>query len=94
MCNPPYGERLLDEEQTRELYKKMNGLWEAFPGWDLGIITAADFFEESFEHKANIIKSLKAGNLDSKFYEFKRGETLRKDGEDRRVNKPRSVKKF
>lgn len=85
ICNPPYGERLLNEEETRELYKNMSGLWTAFPGWDLGIITAADFFEESFEHKANIIKAIKAGNLDTKFYEFKRGEKMRKDGEDRRV---------
>lgn len=92
ICNPPYGERLLDEEQTRELYKNMSGLWTAFPGWDLGIITAAEYFEESFEHKANVIKSFKAGNLDTKFYEFKRGETVRKDGEDRRKGRfePRS----
>ena len=66
----------------------MGGLIKAFPGWDIGIVTAAEYFEECFEHKANVIKALKAGNLDTKFYEFKSGETARKDGEDRRVNKP------
>lgn len=90
LCNPPYGERLLDEEQTRQLYKDMSGLWTAFPGWDLGIITAAEYFEESFEHQANVIKAVKAGNLDTKFYEFLRGESFRNDGQDRRVSKPRN----
>ena len=88
ICNPPYGERLLDEDQTRQLYKNMGGLIKAFPGWDIGIVTAAEYFEECFEYKANVIKALKAGNLDTKFYEFKSGETARKHGEDRRVNKP------
>lgn len=74
LCNPPYGERLLDESQTRKLYSSMNSLWNEFPGWDLGIITAAEYFEESFGHKASSSKLIKAGNLDTKFYEFKRSK--------------------
>ena len=73
LCNPPYGERLGDEEQAAELYKNMNSLWEDFPGWDLGIITSHQSFMENFGHKTGTIKALKAGNLDTKLYIYKRG---------------------
>lgn len=74
LCNPPYGERLGDEEEACELYRKMNSLWTEFPHWNLGIITSNDAFQENFGHKANHIKSLKAGNLDTKFYSYLRNE--------------------
>ena len=72
LCNPPYGERLGDEEQAAELYRKMGGLWEDFPGWDIGIITSHESFMECFGHKTGSIKNLKAGNLDTKLYIYKR----------------------
>ncbi|MCR4948679.1 MAG: class I SAM-dependent RNA methyltransferase [Treponema sp.] len=74
LCNPPYGERLGDEEQARELYKKMGSLWKDFEGWDIGIITSHPDFQENFGHKTSAIKKLKAGNLDTAFYIYKRQE--------------------
>lgn len=72
LCNPPYGERLEDEESARELYKKMGSLWTDFPGWDLGVITSNKDFLENFGHKTSNIKKLKAGNLDTAFYIYRR----------------------
>ena len=72
LCNPPYGERLGDEEQARELYKKMQSLWTDFNGWDIGVITSNPDFQESFGHKTSAIKKLKAGNLDTSFYIYRR----------------------
>ena len=72
LCNPPYGERLGDEEEARELYKKMGSLWTDFAGWDIGVITSNPDFQENFGHKTSAIKKLKAGNLDTAFYIFKR----------------------
>lgn len=72
LCNPPYGERLEDEESARELYKKMDSLWTEFPGWDLGVITSNKDFLDSFGHKTSNIKKLKAGNLDTAFYIYRR----------------------
>ena len=72
LCNPPYGERLGDEEQARELYKKMSSLWTDFNGWDIGVITSNPDFQESFDHKTSAIKKLKAGNLDTSFYIYRR----------------------
>lgn len=72
LCNPPYGERIGDEEQAMELYKNMDSLWQDFPNWDLGIITSHKKFQESFGHYATQLKNLKAGNLDTVFHIYKR----------------------
>lgn len=72
LCNPPYGERLGDAEEAAFLYQKMQSLWVDFPDWDLGIITSHEGFQDNFGHKANSIKKLKAGNLDTSFYKYSR----------------------
>jgi putative N6-adenine-specific DNA methylase len=72
LCNPPYGERLGDADQARELYKNMQSLWADFNGWDIGIITSNEEFQENFGHKTSAIKKLKAGNLDTSFYIYRR----------------------
>jgi len=74
LCNPPYGERLLDEEQAIQLYKNMDSLWTDFPGWDMGIITSHQGFQDAFGHNANHVKNIKAGNLDTTFYIYNRNE--------------------
>ena len=72
LCNPPYGERLGDADQARELYKNMQSLWTDFNGWAIGIITSNEEFQENFGHKTSAIKKLKAGNLDTSFYIYRR----------------------
>ena len=72
LCNPPYGERLGNEEEAAELYQQMDSLWQEFPDWDLGIITSNPDFQKNFNHQANSIKKIKAGNLDTSFYIYNR----------------------
>lgn len=68
LCNPPYGERLGDEEQATELYHKMNSLFTDFPNWQIGVISSQKKFQESLGKNANKTKSFKAGNLDTTLY--------------------------
>lgn len=72
LCNPPYGERLGDEDEAAQLYQEMTSLWTDFPTWDLGIITSNDTFQDNFGQKTGQIKKIKAGNLDTSFYIYKR----------------------
>ena len=72
LCNPPYGERLGNKEEAAELYQQMDSLWQEFPNWDLGIITSNPDFQKNFNHQANSIKKIKAGNLDTSFYIYNR----------------------
>ena len=71
LCNPPYGERLGTEEEAQELYSQMSNLKYDFPNWDIGVITSAPNFESSFKHQTSSVKTIKAGNLDTKFYIYK-----------------------
>src|SRR5574344_1133017 len=68
LCNPPYGERIGDEQQAEELYKNMSSLFTQFPGWQMGVITSHKKFQECIGRYANLLKSLKAGNLDTTLY--------------------------
>lgn len=74
LCNPPYGERLGDDDEACALYRRMGGLWDAFSGWDIGIITANEHFQSNFGHRTGAIKKLKAGNLDTSLYIYTRSK--------------------
>ncbi|MBQ1197578.1 MAG: class I SAM-dependent RNA methyltransferase [Spirochaetaceae bacterium] len=71
LSNPPYGERIGDEQEAIQLYKNMNSLFTDFENWEMGFITSHDKFEESIGKKASSIKNLKSGNLDTRFYMYK-----------------------
>ncbi len=70
ICNPPYGERLGDEEEALSLYKQMNSLFTDFPDWKIGVITSQSKFLECINKKGESKKNIKAGNLDTVFYIF------------------------
>lgn len=70
LCNPPYGERIGDEQAAENLYKQMSCLFTNFPGWEFGIITSHLKFQESIGKHASLLKNLKAGNLETKFYMY------------------------
>lgn len=72
LCNPPYGERLGDEQEAAKLYEQMGGLLQEFPNWDFGIITSNPNFQKNFNRRANSVKKIKSGNLDTSFYVYDR----------------------
>ena len=89
ICNPPYGERLGEEEQAKQLYREMASLFTEFPSWEIGVITANKHFQECFAHYASALKDLKAGNLDTTFYIYNGTEKAKnrseKNGNRRRT---------
>ncbi|QTQ10980.1 class I SAM-dependent RNA methyltransferase [Treponema parvum] len=71
LCNPPYGERLGDEDKAEKLYKDMAVLFRDFKNWRIGVITSNKKFQELSGFYASSSKELKAGNLDTRFFMFK-----------------------
>ena len=63
LCNPPYGERLLDMEQARELYKIMGEKFIRKQGWSYSIITPDDNFEQYFGRKSDKRRKLYNGMI-------------------------------
>lgn len=71
LCNPPYGERLLDKDDAETLYSEMKSLFVDFENWQIGVITSQKNFQECICKKAAALKSLKAGNLDTTLYIYR-----------------------
>ena len=71
LCNPPYGERLMDKDDAEELYGEMKSLFVDFENWQMGVITSQKNFQECICKKATAVKSLKAGNLDTTLYVYR-----------------------
>ncbi|MGN1132075.1 MAG: class I SAM-dependent RNA methyltransferase, partial [Ruminococcus sp.] len=63
ITNPPYGERLLDIDKARELYKIMGQKFVKKDGWSYTIISPDDEFEKIFGRKADKRRKLYNGML-------------------------------
>lgn len=70
ICNPPYGERLLDMEQARELYKIMGGYFVKKQGWSYTIISPDDNFEKIFGRPADKRRKLYNGMIKCQVYMY------------------------
>jgi putative N6-adenine-specific DNA methylase len=63
ITNPPYGERLLDIDSARKLYKIMGTKFVKKDGWSYTIISPDDEFEKIFGRKADKRRKLYNGML-------------------------------
>ena len=70
ICNPPYGERLLDFEQCKKIYSLMGRVFEQKHGWSYGIISPDEEFETSFGRKADKRRKLYNGMIKCQFYMY------------------------
>ena len=70
ICNPPYGERLLDFEQCKKIYATMGRVFEKKHGWSYGIISPDEEFEASFGRKADKRRKLYNGMIKCQFYMY------------------------
>ena len=53
ICNPPYGERLLDLKEAERIYKILGERFERKHGWAYYIISPSEDFEVFFSRKAD-----------------------------------------
>ncbi|NLB35892.1 MAG: class I SAM-dependent RNA methyltransferase [Clostridiales bacterium] len=70
ICNPPYGERLLDIQQARGLSSAMGRVFEKRKGWSYSIISASETFEEDFGRKADKRRKLYNGMIKCQVYMY------------------------
>jgi len=73
VTNPPYGERLLDIEAARNLYRTMGKVMEQKPGWRYGIISPDEEFQSFFGRKADKKRKLYNGMLKCNLYLYFKG---------------------
>ena len=63
VCNPPYGERLLDVRQAEELYRVMGEVFEKKKGYRYSIISPHEDFEKLFGRPADKRRKLYNGMI-------------------------------
>ena len=70
ICNPPYGERLLDLKQAEDLYKLMGKVFPQQKGWAYNVICPSEDFEIFFGRKADKRRKLYNGMIKCQFYMY------------------------
>lgn len=70
ICNPPYGERLLDYEQARGIYKIMGQHFKPAKGKSYTIISPDEEFEKYFGRPADKRRKIYNGKLKCQIYMY------------------------
>ena len=74
VCNPPYGERLLDVQQAQEIYRVMGKVFRPRRGWSFGIISPDGDFESVYGRRADKRRKLYNGMIQCQYYQYFKGE--------------------
>ncbi len=70
LANPPYGERLGEEESVRRLYKEMGQVFRPIKTWSKYILTSDLAFEEFYGEKATKKRKLYNGALRTDLFQY------------------------
>lgn len=70
ITNPPYGERLLEEKELRELYRDFGKLYRSLDEWSLYAITSYADFERCFGKKADGNRKIFNAGLECRLYRY------------------------
>jgi len=70
ITNPPYGERLSEEEEVRKLSEMLGDLRDDYPHWGINVFTASGGFERDFGEQASKNRKLYNGRILTRYYNF------------------------
>ena len=73
VTNPPYGERLLEQQEAEELYRMFGTVYRSVPPkWRTLVLTSHPDFEKFFGRKADKKRKLYNGMIKCNLYQFSR----------------------
>ncbi|WP_268913077.1 THUMP domain-containing class I SAM-dependent RNA methyltransferase [Lentilactobacillus sp. SPB1-3] len=70
VANPPYGERMSEQEQVHQLYRQMGQAFAPLTDWSKYIITSDLDFEKYYGQKATKKRKLYNGALRTDYFQF------------------------
>lgn len=70
ICNPPYGERLLEKKTCERIYTQMGQVYEKLPNWGFFALTPAENFEALFGAYADKTRKLYNGMIKCRLYQY------------------------
>lgn len=70
VCNPPYGERMLDRQGAQTLYHRMGQAFSRLDRWQIYIITSDETFEACYGRRADKVRRLYNGMIRCGYYQY------------------------
>jgi putative N6-adenine-specific DNA methylase len=70
ICNPPYGERLGNQNEVEILYQEMGEIYKTLDTWSWYTLTAHENFERLFGRRASKRRKLYNGNIKVHYYQY------------------------
>lgn len=70
VSNPPYGERMDDQDYVENLYKQMGEVFRPMETWSKYVITSDLLFEEFYGQRATKKRKLYNGRLRTDYFQF------------------------
>ena len=70
ICNPPYGERMLEISEAEQLYREIGKTFSFFDPWQIYILSASENFERLYGRRADKVRKLYNGMIPCNLYQF------------------------
>jgi putative N6-adenine-specific DNA methylase len=70
VTNPPYGERLMDEQEVEELYKSIGNTFRALAPWQIYVLSSVERFEKLYGKRPDKVKKLYNGMIPCYLYQY------------------------
>ena len=70
ITNPPYGERLANDQLLREVYESIPEVLRGLPTWSHFVLTAYPQFEQLLQKEADRRRKLYNGRIECTYYQF------------------------
>ncbi|MEQ9411542.1 MAG: class I SAM-dependent RNA methyltransferase [Fuerstiella sp.] len=87
ITNPPYGERLGENEEVEAVYRVMGQTFAALPTWSIYVLTSHRGFERLFGRRADRRRKLYNGRLECQYYQYA-GPRPPRDDDDELTDSP------
>ena len=78
ICNPPYGERMMERQSAQRLYQTLGRHFKYADGWKKFIITSEPEFEHYFGRRADKKRKLYNGMIKCDYYMYMGGRVKQK----------------
>lgn len=79
ICNPPYGERMMELREVEALYRDIGKTFAALSPWQIYILTSHEGFEALFGRRADKVRKLYNGMIPCYLYQYFKPPFLKKN---------------